>query len=378
MSDAKKTYRCDIIVVTWNKLDYIRQCVESILRNTTVKSRLLIVDNASEEDTRAYLKGLRGNAAVSIQTIFNDTNLGPGKARNRALREFDADYACFVDSDVTVTPDWLSGMMAVAEANADIGMLNPSSNNFNQVPPEGVSLDEYARSLKQYERQYLEVGHCISFCMLIKKEVVERIGFMDEDYVLALYEDTDYSMKASDAGYRCVIVKSSYVWHYGHGSTGRVQRIDAIAEKNKERFYKKWGRPLRIMRCSAIHTQHDAFGKLLASSVMLARKGDFVYLFIMADPTRSRSNMFNQFGMAEHANVHVHSYPGKRGFKWFCLWMLLKRLKKRYDIAVTEDTAIAGLLRGFRIFHRAEVITDTDGESLMSVVHRKKFEGSAS
>ena len=179
-------YRCDIIVVTWNKLSLIKECVQSILKHTDIRSCLIIVDNASEEDTKAYLEALKGNDRVDVKLIFNKENLGPGKARNLALKEMSADYACFVDSDVVVSPGWLSNMISLADANPDIGMVNPSSNNFNQVPPKGVSLDEYALSLAAYKDAYTESGHCISFCMLIKAEVVRKIGFFDEEYILCL------------------------------------------------------------------------------------------------------------------------------------------------------------------------------------------------
>jgi len=366
-------YRCDIIVATWNKLDYIKECTQSILKHTDIKSRLIIVDNASEEDTRSYLKGLKGNERVDIKLIFNAENLGPGKARNLALKELSADYACFVDSDVVVAPGWLSNMIGLADANADIGMLNPSSNNFNQVPPQGVSLDDYARSLAPFKDSYIEVGHCISFCMLIKAETVRKIGLIDEGYILALYEDTDYSMKASSAGYRCVIARGSYVRHYGHGSTGRVKKINAIAEKNKERFYKKWGRPLRIAWFSAARVESAEFKEILLSSVKLARDGNFIYIFSAGAAPLGREGIFKGANLAEHANVHLKFYRGI-GFKWFCLWRALIKRKKRYGIVVADDD-IAPLIRRFGFIHKAEVVNKDSTELIAGVVHKKKFEG---
>jgi len=366
-------YRCDIIVVTWNKLDYIKECAQSILKHTDVRSRLIIVDNASAEDTREYLRGLKGSDKVDIKLIFNTENLGPGKARNIALKDISADYACFVDSDVVVAPGWLSNMISLADANSDIGMLNPSSNNFNQVPSQGVSLDEYARSLAHFKDSYIEVGHCISFCMLIKAEAVRKIGLIDEEYILALYEDTDYSMKASSAGYRCAIARGSYVWHYGHGSTGRVKKINAIAEKNKARFYKKWGRPLRIAWFSAVRVESAEFKEALASSVKLARDGNFIYMFAIEATPFSREEIFKRSNLAEHANVHLKFYQGK-GFNWFCLWRVLIKRKKRYEIAIA-DYNIASLIRRFSFIHKVEAINRNNLEFMPGIVHKKKFDG---
>lgn len=364
-------YRCDIIVATWNKLDYIKECVESILKHTDVKSRLIIVDNASEEETRAYLRALKGTDTVDIKLIFNNTNLGPGKARNKALEIIDADYVCFADSDIVVTPGWLSTMIAVAETNSDIGMVNPSSNNFNQVPPGDVSLEAYARMLSPFLDSFIEAGHCISFCMLIKAQVVKQIGLIDEEYVLALYEDTDYSMKASSEGYRCVIARGAYVWHHGHGSTGRVKKINAIAEKNRERFYKKWGRPVRIAWFSAARVESAEFKEAMASSVKLARDGNFIYIFAAGAIAFSREEIFKRSNLVEHANVHLKFYPG-RGFNWFCLWRILIKRKKRYEMVVADEN-IGALLQKFRFFYQAKIVTTRDFNKILKVVRELKF-----
>ncbi len=373
MINPGPSYRCDIIVVTWNKLNYIKECVESVLKYTDVKSRLIIVDNASENDTKEYLKGLTGTETVHIKIIFNDKNLGPGKGRNIALKIMDADYVCFVDSDVKVSPGWLSTMIALADGNSEIGMLNPSSNNFNQVPPDDMPVDRYAVSLAPFKKEYIEVGQCISFCMLIKAEVVRTIGFIDEDYILAMYEDTDYSRKASAAGYLCAIAKGAYVWHYGHGSTGRVRQMDAIAEKNKARFYKKWGRPLRIFWGCTLHVESEAFREALISAIELAREGNFIYINAWEEKPFAAEEIFKKLGLVEHADVHIRLYRG-RNFKWLCLWRVLIKRKKKYDIVITNDKTIASLIKKFRLFHAAEVIGKDDFELIHGVAHRKKFE----
>jgi len=372
--DRQKTYTCDIIVVTWNKLDYIRQCVESILRYTEAPCRLIIVDNASDEDTRRYLAALEGSGAVAIRLIQNDANVGPGKARNIALRHLDAEYVCFIDSDVVVTPGWLANMIAVARSSTEIGMVNPSSNNYNQVPPAGMSFYDYARTLAPLKQEYLEVGHCISFCMLIKAEVAERIGPLDEGYILALYEDTDYSMKATSAGYRCVIARGAYVWHYGHGSTSRVKKMDEIAEKNRKRFYQKWGRPLRIFWGCAAPFGSDAFRDALARSIQLAREGHYVYFSARGSAGLTCAAVFTQCGFHEHANVHVTWHRGML-FGWFCLWRVLVRRKKGYDIVVTDDRGLAKLTKRLGFLHRAEAVDASDAALLSAVSYRKKFEG---
>ena len=207
--------------------------------------------------------------------------------------------------------------------------------------------------------------------MLIKSEVVEKIGFLDEEYILALYEDTDYSMKASAAGYRCVIAKGSYIWHHGHGSTGKVKKINTIAEKNKERFYKKWGRPLRVLWAAPENAGSPEINDILASCVELARDGNYLYLFMPRPRPVLRQEVFREAGLIEHANVHLKFYRGKN-FKWACLWQVLIKRKKKYDLVITPDAGAASLLKGFRIFYRAMILATLDFDTVLSKVHDLK------
>jgi GT2 family glycosyltransferase len=364
--------RCDIVLVAWNQLEYTKLCIKSIMRHTDVPSRLIIIDNGSAPDTKDYLRSLRSDGPIEVKVIFNARNLGAIKARNMGIGEFEADYLCLLDNDVEVTPGWLSKMIKLAEDNPEIGVINPSSNNFGQVPPPDMGLDEYAKSLEMFRGEYIEIGTGISFCMLVRGEVVKRIGRLDENFEVMFYEDTDYSMRANREGYRSIIQKDVYVWHHGHKTSGRLKRHNEIADKNRDIFYKKWGRPLRVMWCSTANEKSDVAGEALAGCIELARDGNFIYLFIRSGEIKTRKDFFKTYSLIEHANVHIILYAGK-GFGWFCLWRLLKRRKKRYDLVIADDGRITSLIGRFRLFHRAAILTSMDFDGILKTAHRLKF-----
>src|SRR3989338_3812064 len=120
--------RCDIIIPVWNMKELTKQCVNSVIRHTDFPYRLIIVDNASADETKRYLEGLAKRDDVCVRLIRNEENLGNSKGANQGIRSSDAEYVCILDNDTIVTDHWLSEMVKVAEADAKIGVVNPLSN----------------------------------------------------------------------------------------------------------------------------------------------------------------------------------------------------------------------------------------------------------
>ena len=120
--------KCDIIVPIWNELDITKRCIESILENTKFAYHLIIIDNASKPDVRTYLEGIK-RKIPDLSLIRNEENLGYVKAINQGLRLADSEFVCLLNNDTIVTDGWLREMVALADNNPEIGIINPSSNN---------------------------------------------------------------------------------------------------------------------------------------------------------------------------------------------------------------------------------------------------------
>ena len=299
--------KCDIIAVTRDQLDYTKILVNSLFKYTDVDSRLIIVDNGSREDTRDYLNSLRAQEQIKeIKLIFNEKNEGAVKAKNQALKVSDADFVCFIDNDIEVTPGWLSQMIKLLERVKEIGMLSADSNSFGTRAPEGISLEDYGRSLKGLANEYAEAGQCATFCVLLRREVINKIGLFDEGYQLIMYEDTDYSMRVIAAGYICAITKGAYVWHYEHKTSGKMKKMQKITEENKKRYYRKWGKPLRIVCILNEKARLEECKEAYQSAVRLVRGGNFVYLFFNNTQKVLESNFIKKYGLIRHLGIHLY------------------------------------------------------------------------
>ena len=367
--------KCDIIVLTWNQKSLIKEFTDSILENTITPSRLIIIDNASKDGTQDYLKTLKGNEIVKIEVIFNKENLGYVGGMNQGLVLSKSEYVCLMNNDVLVTKGWLSKMIKVAESHPQIGIVNPQSNNFGVFPPKGMSLNEFAQKLEQkFNNEFVEFNTCIGFCMLIKRKVIEKIGFLSTEFAPIFFEDTDFSMRAKKAGFLCVGALSAYVWHHEHKAVSRMKEREEIFKRNKEKFEKKWGRFLRIAFITKNLPQSEGFKDDFLKAIKLARLSNFIHFFFKNPQNLSPKVFFKDLNEVVNCNLKFFYPKHFLNFNLYVLWRILKRRKKKYDIIIVPTKGMFNNFKFLKFLHRADVIFNEPVEILLEFCKRKKFE----
>ncbi len=337
---------CDIIIPVWNLKDYTEQCVESIIRNTEYPYRLIIIDNGSGRETKEYLEGLKNDKRLPEYTLIrNEENLGYTKATNQGLKISNGDYACLHNNDTIVMKGWITEMVKVAELSSDIGIVNPASNNLGQRKPFYVSLERYAANLRRlYSGEYIEMASAIGFCYLIKREVINKIGILSEDYGLGNFEDTEYCIRASRNGYKSVLAMAAYVWHAENASFNLIDNYEEMFKENQKLFYAMFGKPRRFLY---ILTKKDEarFRRLKIITYELAKKCNWIWVILAWKIDKNLLNI--------HANIIVKYLP--IFFRLRCVIRTLVK-KKKFDFIITDDDAIFSMLALLRRFHKAKVI----------------------
>ena len=232
----------DIIVCVHNALEYVKQCLESVVRYTHPPYLLILIDDGSNEETKAYLDGFaRAQGALLIR---NERPRGYTRAANQGLRLSQAEYVILLNSDTIVTPGWLDRMIACAESDPSIGLVGPLSNfaSWQSIPevlnpqlddwaqnelPDGVTPVDMGELVAQYSgRIYPRVRFLNGFCLLIKRKVLEEIGLFDEETFGSGYgEENDYCLRAYKAGWQLAIADDAYVYHWGSRSFSHEQRL---------------------------------------------------------------------------------------------------------------------------------------------------------
>lgn len=238
---------CDIIIPVWNQLEITKRCISCIEKNTAYPHRLVIIDNASESDTRDFLQGIRNTPGSKITLVRNKENEGFIKAVNKGISLARGKFICLLNNDTIVTPGWLSEMIKIFELDPKMGIVNPSSNSLGQKLPKGVSPEDYSKSLRKQSGQAAALGTALGFCILVKNELFSKVGCFDEIFGRGNFDDTDFSMRAKRGGYGVARAMASYVYHDEQRSFKNVKSYKQDFEKNKKIFESRWGKTKRVI-----------------------------------------------------------------------------------------------------------------------------------
>lgn len=350
---------CDIIIPIWNQFENTRNCLRHLVRNAGHPYRLILIDNGSGRDTKRYLEDFAAGRQNDIKLVRNENNLGFVKAVNQGLRISDAPYICVMNNDTAPGPRWLDNMIEFARTHKDIGLMNPLSSG--HLPR---TIEEYSQMVGANNKgRYMEMNQCFGFCMLIKREVVDRIGLLDERFGIGGYDDTDYSMRAWQAGWRCASVHSSYVYHKEHASFDAMGDRRRLVSAGEEEYFRKWPRHLRIGIGVSPDGAVDDTGveNLLKAVLYLAREWCWVNLWVFgnADENRERvRRLSKKADMPLHQNIKFNYLPGA-----FMAGQLLARLiersfgskrRKRYDIVIVDNVKTNAFLNAFSLLHKTK------------------------
>lgn len=327
---------CDIIIPIWNQPALTRRCLDS-LRGSTEDYRLLLIDNGSQAPTRELLEAAARMDPARVTVLRNADNLGFIKAVNQGMRASRAPYVCLLNNDTVVTPGWLPEMLAVADSDAAIGLVNPSSNTLGYCPaaatPEAILA--YAASLAGSHGRTREMSMAVGFCLLIKRAVLDAVGLFDEGYGMGNFEDADFSLKAQAAGWRAVQAVGAYVYHEEKASFKRQAGWEEAFRTNQRAFHRRWGRSLRIL-----WTARAPAPDLTPTVIQLLRQGHQFWI-------RAEDG-----ALAEE----VRRYTSVSRLAANPLWYVLKRRKKPVDLVISDDARLCCWLRWTRPLHRAAVL----------------------
>jgi GT2 family glycosyltransferase len=184
---------------------------------------VVVVDDASRDDTVERLRGVAPNQRYSLVIVTSLVNAGPGGARNRGWHQAQGEVIAFVDDDCVPDPGWLKALTgAMDEADITIGRTRPPEDQMHRIGPFS---------------SYLDIDHNGSFStcnIAYRRQVLEEMnGFDEVRFVWPNGEDTDLGLRSVKAGYRDAFVFEALVWHdvgasefWAHFS--RIRRLDGL------------------------------------------------------------------------------------------------------------------------------------------------------
>lgn len=241
--------RVSVIVVTFGGLPLTRRCLDSLLKAETWPNlEILVVDNASPDETPEYLRSL---SDPRLRVFLQDRNLGFPAANNVALAEATGDVILFLNNDTIVPPGMIGRLVHPLMRDREVGLVCATTNfcgNEARVEPDYEDLSGMpafaAARARHHAGKLLDLTVAALYCAAARREVVERVGPLDEAFGIGMFEDDDFSLRMRQAGYRVVCAEDAYVHHVGQGSfqTLSRQEYDALWQRNQTYYERKWGK----------------------------------------------------------------------------------------------------------------------------------------
>ena len=211
-----------IIIPIYNAYEDTKKCIESVLENTTVKFKLILIDDKST-DLRISKLLDEYEKFPNVQTIRNEVNKGFTKNVNIGLNQTNDDVI-LLNSDTIVTPKWIQKILWAAYSEENIGTLTPISNasdisvpimNKNNEIPSFLNVNTMSSLVEKASVN----GNLIAptgngFCLFIKRSTIDDVGLFDEENFGRGYgEETDFTCRASYNGWNNVRNDSILIYH---------------------------------------------------------------------------------------------------------------------------------------------------------------------
>jgi GT2 family glycosyltransferase len=217
-----------IVILNWNGQKLLEQFLPSIVNFSLQHADIYVADNASTDDSIAFIK----KYYPSVKIIENTTNGGYSKGYNDALQAVEADIYCLINSDIEVTENWISPILAVFKNEEKTAIIQPKildfkdKTKFEYAGAGGGFIDLYGypycrgrvfNDLEKDNQQFNDISEIFwasGACFFIRSKVYHQINGFDEDY-FAHQEEIDLCWRTQNIGYTIKYVGTSTVYHIG-------------------------------------------------------------------------------------------------------------------------------------------------------------------
>ena len=255
--------KVSIVISTYNHLDdCLKPCIQSIKKYCNLENKeVIVVANGCKDGTREYVESL----GAPFKLVWFDEAIGATRAYNEGMKAAQYEHILLLNNDVVFL-----------EQNVDT-LINMHLDQFKRSPKVGIvgPISSYNKTLNR--------AFIIFFCAMIKKEVIDKIGYLDEIFGEGSSEDIDYCIRAQDAGYELAvagemtghnasegqIVGSVPIYHRGEVTVNDKSLIPdwgKTFEKNLEILVKKYKKKVSIVIGTLNHL--DDFLKPCCESIV--------------------------------------------------------------------------------------------------------------
>jgi GT2 family glycosyltransferase len=254
------------VVINWNGWQDTLACVEALLKQDYPALQIVVVDNASTDDS---VKRIRA-AFPQIALVQADENRGFAAGSNIGIRlamENGAEFVWLLNNDTIAPPGTLGKLVAAAETDAKVGIVGtvlhyPKSPSAIQAWGGGSIRPWMGYVTHYYSPSKLEENSFVTFAsVLLRREMLEHTGLLDDQYFM-YFEDADLCFRAKAAGWKLAVAGGTCVLHKEGGSGAKSLRLDRMVTASGLRFLDRHGRPRGLAKFLYVMTR---LGKRMAA-----------------------------------------------------------------------------------------------------------------
>ena len=214
-----------IIIVNYNGVALLKECLQSILKNNYSNFEIIVVDNASIDNSCQMIKKFFKKNLHKIQIIKLSKNFGPSFARNQGVKKSRGVYLCFLDNDTQVDKNWIQPAIEIFKKNPQVGAIQSKLlliENKNKIDYVGEYIGQqgFLKAIGKYgeidHHQYDQTKYILaakSAGMFITKTAFLKSGRFDPDYFIFL-EESDLGWRLWLNNFKVVFCPKSIVYHH--------------------------------------------------------------------------------------------------------------------------------------------------------------------
>lgn len=213
--------KIDVTLLSWNFPGMTLECMKMLKIKTHIPYRLIWVDNGSTKENFEMIK--RQVETFEDYLIFRfDKNQYYAKGTNKGIELSNSKYVVTLSNDVFVTKNWLIKLISIMEANPQIGLLTPLTNNIGSgCPRASIAIAKYkllkpGESFELINKLPSRLDYCVGnvsmFCAVLRKEMIDETGMLDERFP-CYGNDDDYNDRINQSRYRSAVALNCFVFH---------------------------------------------------------------------------------------------------------------------------------------------------------------------
>ncbi|MGH9928971.1 MAG: glycosyltransferase [Pyrinomonadaceae bacterium] len=247
--DSERAIQTSLIIAVFNKAEFTRQCLGSLVREIDFsRVEIIVVDNASTDNTEEVLSHFDNY----VRFVTNERNAGFVDACNQGAAAAKGKYLVFLNNDTVVLPGWLDHLVETIKGDPSAGAVGSmflypdgSIQEAGAIVWNNGAAHHYGWGESPDDKRFnfvREVDYCSAASLLIRRDLFEQLGGFDRRFAPAYYEDVDLCFGVRSLGYKVIYQPMSRVIHYegvtaGSGMTKGFKRFQII---NREQFVEKW------------------------------------------------------------------------------------------------------------------------------------------